>query len=157
MYLHFAHLRKMPFYLNVVQKVGESLLSIRSEGRFPFPFPLKMPITGTNERAAEKREGGEKVHHCTLHSGDGGGGKAASLSIRFFPALCSYTHCSRLFPTTFAEKTFLLPFSPIPAWSLGDDDDDSFFSRLWPRFTCAFLLLTAPVFLLFAADQPCFR
>ena len=86
-----------------------------------------MPITGTNERAVEKQEGGEKVHHCTLHSGDGEGGEAASLSICFFPALCSYTRCSRLFPTPFAEKTFLLPFSPIPAWSLGDDDDDSFF------------------------------
>ncbi len=85
-----------------------------------------MPITGTNERAAEKREGGEKVQHCTLHSWEGGGRSRFSFH-SLFPALCSYTHCSRLFPTPFAEKTFLLPFSPIPAWSLGDDDDDSFF------------------------------
>ena len=99
----------------------------------------------------EKREGGEKVHHCTLHSGDGGE-KPLLFPFAFSP-LCAPIHAPPApISHSFAEKTFLLPFSPIPAWSLGDDDDDSFFPRLWPRFTCAFLLLTAPVFLRFAAD-----
>ncbi len=85
-----------------------------------------MPITGTNERAVEKREGGEKVHHCTLHSGDGGE-KPLLFPFAFSP-LCAPIHAPPApISHSFAEKTFLLPFSPIPAWSLGDDDDDSFF------------------------------